>query len=47
MLVLEDIAQLVAYALSLADALEDIAMGVAIDPVVDSTLGNEVTQFDC
>lgn len=41
-----NVAELVAKAASSADGLVDVAVGVAIDPIVDSAAGDVVGQFD-
>ena len=45
MLVLENIAKLVTYALGVTDCFVNIPVGVAIYPIGDSTAGNEITQL--
>ena len=45
-LVVGDVAELVAEAIGGADGFVDVAMGVAVDPVVDSAFGDVVGQFD-
>ena len=41
-----DVAELVAEAAGGADGLIDVAVGMAIDPVVDSAVGDIVCQLD-
>ena len=45
-LVVGDVAELVAEAAGGADGLVDVAVGVAVDPVVDTAVGDVVGQFD-